>query len=138
MEDSDYFDTVFQTKDIIRMALLVAFSDGSLHPLEFRRAEEVFSEIANEYLGEHKADTLLGQVERIANDLRVEIEGLEPHEIVNLAVDAAGAIEGATSQEVAMIASIKIAYGDLEIDPLELRAIKEIANGWGLSIKDLI
>ena len=138
MENRDYFDTVYQTKDIIRMTLLVAYSDGTLDPQEYEKAIEVYSELSDEYLGEHDSSVLIGQVERISEGLSDEVEGLAPEEIHSLALETAERIEDSTSQEVALVSAMRIAYGDFELDKHESRCITEIANNWGISIKNLI
>ncbi len=138
MENRDYFDTVYQTKDIIRMTLLVAYSDGTLDPQEFEKAIEVFSEISDEYLGEHNTSVLIGQVERISEGLSGEVKGLDPEEIHSLALETAEWIEDSTSQEVALMSAMRVAYGDFELDKHESRCIAEIANNWGIDVKSLI
>ena len=138
MENRDNVDTVYQTKDIIRMVLLVAYSDGSLDPLEYETAIEVFTEVANKYLGQHKAKNLIGQVERIAAGLREEVRSLEPEEIQALAVETAEAIEDALSQDLAIVLAIRVAFGDFVHDERESDCIADIANIWGISLRDII
>ncbi len=120
------------------MALLVAYSDGELDHEEYDKAFQVFGDIAEEYLGEHDHSVLTGQVERIAAGLIEEIKGLSPEDILGLALDTADRIEDSTSQEVAIIAAIRVAYGDRNLAELESHCIAEIANKWGISLKNLL
>jgi tellurite resistance protein len=138
MDQEDQFDTVYQMKDIIRMALLVAYSDGSLHAMEYTKAEEVFSEIADEYLGEHDPTFFTGQLERISEGLREEVDGLESEEIIALAFNTAERIEDRSSQELAIVAALRVAYGDFELDALESSCITDIARNWNITLKSLI
>ena len=138
MDERDYYDTVFQTKDILRMALLVGHSDGSLHPQEYEKAIEVFEEISEEYLGEHDTEFMRGQVERISDELREELDGMEVDEIFALAIEAAESIVDRSSQELALVSALRIAYGDYEIHELESRCITTIAKNWGISLKSVI
>jgi hypothetical protein len=119
MDEEDYFDTVYQTKDIIRITLLAAYSDGSMHSQEYEKAIEVFTEISDEFLGEHDSSVLSGQVERIASGIREEVYGLDPKEIRMLALETAALIEDRSSQELALKSALRVAYGDYEIDKLE-------------------
>lgn len=138
MDEEDQFDTVYQTKDIVRMTLLVAYSDGSLHPQEYQKAIEVFSEVSDEFLGEHDSSVLSGQVERIAAGLREEVDGLEPEDIRALAFATAERIEDRSSQELALKSALRVAYGDYELDKHESDCITEIARYWGITLKSLI
>jgi len=138
MDEEDYFDTVYQTKDIIRITLLAAYSDGSMHSQEYEKAVEVFTEISDEFLGEHDSSVLSGQVERIASGIREEVYGLDPKEIRMLALETAALIEDRSSQELALKSALRVAYGDYEIDKLESDCITEIAQFWGITLRSLI
>jgi tellurite resistance protein len=138
MDEEDYFDTVYQTKDIIRITLLAAYSDGSMHSQEYEKAIEVFTEISDEFLGEHDSSVLSGQVERIASGIREEVYGLDPKEIRMLALETAALIEDRSSQELALKSALRVAYGDYEIDKLESDCITEIAQFWGITLRSLI
>ena len=138
MDEEDYFDTVYQTKDIIRITLLAAYSDGSMHSQEYEKAVEVFTEISDEFLGEHDSSVLSGQVERIASGIREEVYGLDPKESRMLALETAALIEDRSSQELALKSALRVAYGDYEIDKLESDCITEIAQFWGITLRSLI
>ena len=138
MHEEDYFDTVYQTKDIIRITLLAACSDGSMHSQEYEKAIEVFTEISDEFLVEHDSSVLSGQVERIASGIREEVYGLDPKEIRMLALETAALIEDRSSQELALKSALRVAYGDYEIDKLESDCITEIAQFWGITLRSLV
>ena len=138
MKDSpEYLDTVFQIRSTVRLVLLVAFSDGRLDSQELDEAIRTFSALAGEYFGEHDPEIFVDQVERIADELPDEIYGMDGEQIFELAMETAKEIDDPSSQEVALIAALRVAYGDEELDSVETRCITALANEWGISLKSL-
>ena len=122
---------------ILRIAILVAYSDGTWHDLEREHLEEVYRNICvmlDEDLGDEE---LLRELDEISADVPAEIEALaDDDDTESYWDDCIALIVTEDIQHLAVAAALALAVGDSEIDTSEFSGIARLCDAWDVALKD--
>ncbi len=122
---------------ILRVAILVAQADGSWHVLERERLETVYRNICNLLDADLDDDLLLEELDLIATDVPDEIRKFETDEEREAYWQKCLApIVSRDIQHTTVMAALRLAGGDGEIQPKEAASIGRLRQTWDVSLED--
>jgi tellurite resistance protein len=138
--NNDTFDYVENSRAaILRIAILVVYSDGYWHDLERDELEGAYRNICVLLDEDLDDDQLLRELDEISTDVAEQIEDLagddESDEYWQGCLDA---ISAEDIQQVAVGAAMALAGGDSEIDADEMDGIARLCVAWDVSVKDAL
>jgi tellurite resistance protein len=122
---------------ILRIAILVAYSDSSWHDLERARLENIYRNICVMLDEDLDDDALLRELDEITTDVPTEIEALADDDDIDAYwEDCLSSIVSEDIQQLAVAASLALAVGDSEIDAGELSGIARLCEEWDVALSD--
>ncbi len=122
---------------ILRMAILVVYSDGSWHELEREQLEGVYRNICVMLDDDLDDDQLFRELDAISTDVADEIEALADEEEVEAYWETCMAsIVEEDVQQLAVGAALALSSGDSEIDASEMAGIARLCDAWGTDLTD--
>lgn len=122
---------------ILRVAILVVYSDGSWHELERAQLEDVYRNICVMLDDDLEDDELLRELEIISTDVPEEIENLEDEDETEAYWQAC--LESIVSEDIQQLtvgAALALSSGDSEIDAEEMSGITRLCDTWDVAVKD--
>jgi tellurite resistance protein len=122
---------------VLRVAILVTYSDTSWHELEREHLEDVYRNICV-MLDEDLDDELFArELDEISTDVPAEIEDLSSDEdLESYWQDCIESIVSEDIQQLAVAAALALSMGDSEIDPNEMSGIARLCAAWDVALKD--
>lgn len=124
---------------ILRIAVLVLYSDSNWHELEREELEGTYRNICILLDEDLEDEELLRELDEISTDVAEQIEDLmDDDEAEEYWEECLAAITSEDIQHVAVAAAMTLAGGDGEIDAEEMSAIRRLCDTWGVSVKDAL
>ena len=135
MNNNDYSED--SRTAILRVAILVAYSDTSWHELERAHLEDVYRNICV-MLDEDLDDELFArELDEVSTDVPDEIEDLSSDEDKEAYwQDCLASIVSEDIQQLTVAAALALSMGDSEIDPAEMSGIARLCATWDVALKD--
>jgi tellurite resistance protein len=135
---SDYIDYPENSRAaILRVAILVVYSDGSWHELERRQLESVYRNICVMLDDDLEEDQFLLELEEISSEVTDQIENFADEEEAEAYWEMClGSIVSEDIQQLTVGAALALSTGDSEIDANEMSAIVRLGSAWRVSVKD--
>lgn len=135
MNSADYLED--SRTAILRVAIMVAYSDTSWHELEREHLEEVYRNICV-MLDEDLDDELFErELDELTSDVPAEIEELASEEEKEAYwQECLEPIVSEDIQQLAVAAALALSIGDSEIDPEEMSGINRLCAAWNVTLKD--
>lgn len=122
---------------ILRAAILVVYSDGSWHEMERAELESVYRNICIMLDADLDDETMLRELDEIANDVPEEIEELETdEEREDFWQTCLAPIVSRDIQQLTVAAALKLASSDSEIDSSEATGLARMCKEWEVTVKD--
>ena len=122
---------------VLRIAILVTYSDGTWHDLEREHLEDVYRNICVMLDEDLDDETLLQELDEISTDVSDEIEALaDDDDIESYWDDCLASIVSEDIQQLAVAAALALAVGDSEIDTSEFSGIARLCDAWDVDLKD--
>ena len=122
---------------VLRIAILVTYSDSTWHELERAQLENVYRNICVMLDEDLEDDELLRELDEISDDVLAEIEALTDDDDLESYWDSCLAtIVSADVQQLAVAAALALAVGDSEIDTNEMSEISRLCETWDIDISD--
>jgi tellurite resistance protein len=124
---------------VLRVALAVAFSDDLLDHEEAAKIEDVYRNILSR-MDEYDEDIdLTEESEVVSSDAMDSLSALEDAaDREELYAEWAECITDPDLQELALVAALKIAAEDTNIDPTESACMSAFCDNWGLDLDEVI
>ena len=133
--DTDYFED--SRTAILRIAILVAYSDTSWHELEREHLEDVYRNICVMLDEDLDDDLFARELDEVSTDVPAEIEELASDEEKEAYwADCMAPIVSEDIQQLAVAAAMALSMGDSEIDPEEMSGIARLCAAWDVTLKD--
>lgn len=124
---------------ILRIAILVVYSDGNWHELEREELEAVYRNICVLLDEDIEDEDLLPELDEISTDVTEQIEDfMDEDEAVEYWDDCMAALTSEDIQQVAVGAAIALSGGDSEIDAEEMSGISRLCEAWDVSVRDAL
>ena len=122
---------------ILRVAILVACSDGTWDELEREQLENVYRNICVMLDDDLEDDLVLRELEEISTDAVDEIEDLSDDEETEAYWQACLApVVSDDIQELTVAAALALSSADGELDAEEMSALERLCREWGVDVKD--
>ena len=122
---------------ILRVAILVACSDGSWNELEREQLEDVYRNICVMLDDDLDDDLFPSELETISTDVAGEIESLtDDEETEAFWRTCLAPIVLRDIQEVTVAAALALSSADSEIDPQEMSGLSRLCDEWNVDIQD--
>lgn len=122
---------------ILRVAILVACSDGSWHELERAHVEDVYRNICVMLDDDLDDDVLSRELDEISADVPAEIEELANEEDTESYWQTCLApIVSEDIQQLAVAAALALSIADSEISEDEMSGIARLCEAWDVTLKD--
>ena len=122
---------------ILRVAIMVVYSDASWHELEREQLEDVYRNICVMLDDDLDDDLLLRELDEISTDVANEIEDLaDEEEKESYWQTCMEPIVVEDIQQLAVGAALALSSGDSEIDAGEMSGISRLCEAWDVDVKD--
>ena len=122
---------------ILRVAILVAYSDGSWNELEREMLEDVYRNICVMLDDDLDDDVFLWELDNISTDVAGEIETLSDDEEIEAYWQVCmEPIVLSDIQELTVAAALALSSADSEIDAEEMSGLARLCDEWDVSTKD--
>ena len=122
---------------ILRVAILVAYSDGSWNELEREQLEDVYRNICVMLDDDLDDDLFLWELDTVSTDVADEIEDLSDDEETEAYwLTCLAPIVSSDIQELAVAAALALSSADSELDAEELAGLTRLCDEWDVNIKD--
>ena len=122
---------------ILRVAIMVVYSDASWHELEREQLEDVYRNICVMLDDDLDDDLLLRELDEISTDVANEIEDLaDEEEKESYWQTCTEPIVVEDIQQLAVGAALALSSGDSEIDAGEMSGISRLCEAWDVDVKD--
>jgi hypothetical protein len=122
---------------VLRIAILVTYSDSSWHDLERAQLENVYRNICVMLDEDLDDPELFRELDEISTDVLAEIGALADDEDVETYWDdCLASVESEDVQLLAAGAALALAVGDSEIDTDEMIGITRLCDAWDIDISD--
>ncbi len=122
---------------VLRIAILVTYSDGTWHDLERAHLEDVYQNICVMLDEDLDDDDLLRELDEISADVPAEIEALaDDDDTESYWEGCLASIVTEDIQHLAVAAALALAVGDSELDASELSGIARLCDAWDVELKD--
>ena len=122
---------------ILRVAILVADSDGSWHELERDQLENVYRNICVMLDSDLDDELMLRELDTIATDVPDEIRDLDSDEEREAFWETCLApIVSRDTQQLTVAAALKLSGGDGEIGSAEVSGLARLCRAWDVHVKD--
>lgn len=122
---------------ILRVAILVVYSDGSWHELERAQLEDVYRNICVMLDDDLEDDELLRELDTISNDVPEEIGDLDDEDDSEAYWQIClSSIVSEDIQQLTVGAALALSSGDSEIDAGEMAGIARLCDAWDVTVKD--
>lgn len=122
---------------VLRVAILIVYSDLSWHDLERAQLEEVYRNICVMLDEDLDDDELLRELEIISTDISSEIEELADDEEAEAYWQTClVSIVSEDIQQLTVGAALALSSGDSEIDANEMSGIARLCDTWDVDIRD--
>lgn len=122
---------------ILRVAILVVYSDASWHELERAQLEDVYRNICVMLDDDLDDDQLLRELDEISTDVVEEIEDQQDEDDMEAYWQAC--LEPIVSEDIQQLtvgAALALSSGDSEIDENERSGIARLCDTWDVSEDD--
>ena len=124
---------------ILRVAILVAYSDDRLHRLERVRLEESYKNICRWLDADIDDELLRRELDTIESDTRGEIDNLDSdEEREEYWQKCISSIVSRDVQQLTVLSAHHIADGDSELTPNEASGISRLCDVWGIDLKNTL
>lgn len=135
IDNTDYFED--SRAAILRVAILVTYSDASWHELEREHLEDVYRNICVMLDEDLDDDLFARELDVVSTDVPAEIEQLASDEDKEAYwEDCMAAIVSDDIRQLAVAAALALSMGDSEIDPAEMSGIARLCDAWDVLLKD--
>ena len=122
---------------ILRLAILVVYSDRSWHEQERAQLEDVYRNICVMLDDDLDDDLLLRELDTISTDVPDEIEDLADEEEMEAYWQACMAcIVSEDIQQLTVGAALALSSGNSEIDANEMSGIARLCDAWDVDVTD--
>ncbi|MDH3431792.1 MAG: hypothetical protein OEQ14_17470 [Gammaproteobacteria bacterium] len=122
---------------ILRVAILVVYSNTSWHELERAQLEDVYRNICVMLDDDLDDELLLDELDTISADVQNEIEDLTDEEESEAYWRAClASIVSEDIQQLTVGAALALSSGDGEIDADEMSGITRLCDAWDVNIND--
>ena len=121
---------------VLRIAILVADSDGSWHDLEREQLEDVYRNICVMLDEDLDDEELLQELDEISSDVLAEMEALTDDDFASYWDSCLASVVSEDVQQLAVAAALAVAVGDSEIDASEMSGIARLCDAWDVDVSD--
>ena len=121
---------------VLRIAILVADSDGSWHYLEREQLEDVYRNICVMLDEDLDDEELLQELDEISSDVLAEIEALTDDDFESYWDSCLTSVVSEDVQQLAVAAALAVVVGDSEIDASEMSGIARLCDAWDVDVSD--
>ena len=121
---------------VLRIAILVADSDGSWHDLEREQLEDVYRNICVMLDEDLDDEELLQELDEISSDVLAEIEALTDDDFESYWDSCLTSVVSEDVQQLAVAAALAVVVGDSEIDASEMSGIARLCDAWDVDVSD--
>lgn len=121
---------------VLRIAILVADSDGSWHDLEREQLEDVYRNICVMLDEDLDDEELLQELDEISSDVLAEIEALTDDDFESYWDSCLASVVSEDVQQLAVAAALAVVVGDSEIDASEMSGIARLCDAWDVDVSD--
>jgi len=124
---------------VLRVALAVAFSDDLLDHEEVAKVEDVYRSILTR-MDEYDEDIDVAEAsEMVSTDIMDSLAELDNEaDREELYADWAGSLTDPDLHEIALVAALKIAAEDADIEPSESACMSAFCDNWGLDLDKVL
>jgi tellurite resistance protein len=141
MDMSDTYDTFEDNSPqaVLRVALAVAFADDLLDHEEHSKIEQVYRDIRTRMDIYESAEDAYAESENIAEFVLDSLAAIDSKEdLAELREEWADAVVDSDLQELAVLAALRIASVDTDVDVEEAECMNAFCDIWGLELDEIL
>ena len=138
---SDTYDTFEDNSPqaVLRVALAVAFADDLLDHEEHSKIEQVYRDIRTRMDIYESAEDAYAESENIAEFVLDSLAAIDSKEdLAELREEWADAVVDSDLQELAVLAALRIASVDTDVDVEEAECMNAFCDIWGLELDEIV